>query len=317
MRLVFFAAVAFGLLASCGYPGPPQPPALNLPQPVNNLSAVQMGDKIVVRFTTPTRTTEDLPVTKLEAIDLAIAPNADFTSARHFQISASDLGPREFTIDAADWEGQQVFVAIRTTGSSGRESDRSNLDFLRVGAPLLKPMAVIPTNTRDGVALRWMGNAPVYRILRSVLSDPMPVYEPAGESDKPEFTDTATTYGVRYAYVVIGKDGDSRESLPSDPIEITTEDKFAPSVPSGLRAVSAGTGVDLSWTPSSDDDLGGYNLFRAIDDGSFEPYAQKLALPSFHDARVESGKRYRYMVSAIDMNGNESERSEEASATVE
>lgn len=316
MRFLF-VAVGLALLVSCGYPGPPQPPALNLPQPITNLSAVQVGDKIVVRFTTPARTTEDLPITKLEAIELAIAPNADFTDARLYQISTGELGPRQFEINAADWIGQQVFVAVRTKGSSGRESDRSNIEILTVGPPLIKPAAVTPTNTREGVALSWTGNAPTYRVLRSVLSDPMPAYEPAGQSDKPEFTDTATTYGVRYAYVVVGRDGEARESAPSDPVEVTTEDKFAPAVPADLRAVAAGMAVDLSWTPSSDDDLGGYNLFRAVDDGNFELYAQRLALPSFHDARVESGKRYRYVVSAIDISGNESERSAEASAQVE
>lgn len=316
MRFLF-VTVAPALLVSCGYPGPPQPPALNLPQPIADLSAVQTGEKIVVRFTTPARTTEDLPIAKLEAIELAIGPDAEFARARRYQIPATELGPRQFdNINAADWIGQQVFIAVRTKGPSGRESDRSNIASLNVGTPLEKPGAVIPENTRDGVALRWSGNAPMYRVMRSVLSDPMPVYETAGESGQPEFTDTATIFGVRYAYIIVGIADGSHESVPSEPVEILTEDKFAPAVPSGLGAVAAGMAVDLSWTPS-DDDLDGYNLFRAVDDGAFELHAEKLALPSYHDTRVETGKRYRYTVSAVDRNGNESERSEEASATVE
>lgn len=316
MKLRLVTAV-FALSASCGYVGPPQPPALNLPQPIADLSAVQTGDKIVVRFTTPSQTTENLAITKLRTIELAVGTDASFANAHRYQIPPGELGAREFEIPARERIGQQVTLGIRTTGQSGRESDWSNRSFLIVGTPLSKPADVTPSNTAQGVALRWTGNAPRYRVFRSVLGDPMPVFETAGESDTAEFVDTLTVFGVRYAYIVMGLSGDSQESPRSEPVEIETVDKFAPAVPTGLSASSQGNAVDLSWTPSNEEDLGGYNLFRATDDGPFALYQRNLLLPAYHDAGVESGKRYRYSVSAIDKSGNESERSEETSATVE
>lgn len=316
MKLRWVTAV-FALLAGCGYVGPPQPPALNLPQPIADLSAVQTGDKIVVRFTTPTQTTENLPITKLRTIELAVGTDASLGNARHVQIPPDELGAREFPIDAREWIGQQVTVGIRTTGQSGRESDWSNRRLISVGTPLNKPTGIVPSNTAQGVALRWTGNASRYRVFRSILDDPMPVFEMAGESDTAEFVDTLTVFGARYAYVVMGISGDSQESPRSEPVEIETVDKFAPAIPTGLSASSQGNAVDLSWTPSTEDDLGGYNLFRAVDDGPFALYQRNLSLPAYHDTSVESGKRYRYSVSAIDKSGNESERAEEKSATVE
>jgi len=320
----WFVTAAVALAASCGYVGPPQPPALNMPEPIVDLGVIQTGDRIVVHFTTPVKTTENLPVTKLSEIELAIGPGDPNTArsdweknATRYQIPVTELGPRGFEVPSSAWVGQPVVVGIRTTGISGRESEWSNYRLLAVGTPLVKPTAVVPKNTAQGVALKWNGNAPRYRVLRSVLSDPMPVFETAGESDMPEFLDIVTTFGVRYSYLIQGIAGESRESPRSETVEIETIDTFAPAVPAGVSAASAGKAVDLSWTPSNEEDLGGYNLYRAVDDGAFVLYQRNLELPAYHDTSVESGKRYRYTVSAFDKRGNESDRSEEKSALVE
>jgi len=48
--------------AGCANPGPPKPPSLDLPQPVKDLSAERAGDRVELRWTTPSRTTDDLEV---------------------------------------------------------------------------------------------------------------------------------------------------------------------------------------------------------------------------------------------------------------
>jgi fibronectin type 3 domain-containing protein len=55
--------------------------------------------------------------------------------------------------------------------------------------------------------------------------------------------------------------------------------------------------------------LVGYNIVRATGDGPFTPLAQRVPLPAYTDTQVQSGQRYRYAVSAVDVVGNESERS--------
>ena len=73
----------------------------------------------------------------------------------------------------------------------------------------------------------------------------------------------------------------------------------------------AGTGsIELSWDSNTESDLKGYAVYRAAGDGDFERTGELVAAPSFSDRRVESGKRYRYLVTALDLRGNESTRSE-------
>ncbi|MGA7887378.1 MAG: fibronectin type III domain-containing protein, partial [Acidobacteriaceae bacterium] len=88
-----------------------------------------------------------------------------------------------------------------------------------------------------------------------------------------------------------------------------------------LQAVFSSVGqkpfIDLTWAPNLESDLAGYNVFRRVDNGQFEKLNQQLVTTSsFRDENVEPGKKYIYSVSAVDLRGNESQRSAEASETV-
>src|ERR1035438_10381598 len=55
--------LAAGLaIAGCGTPGTPQPPSLNLPDRVTDLSAVREGDHVTITWTNPKRNTDKLPL---------------------------------------------------------------------------------------------------------------------------------------------------------------------------------------------------------------------------------------------------------------
>jgi len=71
------------------------------------------------------------------------------------------------------------------------------------------------------------------------------------------------------------------------------------------------------WAPDTDADLAGYNVYRREASGT----AMKISLelvktPTYRDANIASGKTYWYSVSAVDLHGNESARSDETSETV-
>ena len=108
----------------------------------------------------------------------------------------------------------------------------------------------------------------------------------------------------------------------STPATIFTRDVFPPSVPAGLEAVASGVGqrpfVDLTWTPDTEADLAGYNVYRQQPDGSSwrKLNSALVATPTFRDEQVTAGHTYTYVVSAVDLRSNESARSQPASEHV-
>lgn len=114
------------------------------------------------------------------------------------------------------------------------------------------------------------------------------------------------------------------EGDDSQPVKVVAHDVFPPAVPSGVQAVFSGTGqqpfIDLTWTANTESDLAGYNVYRRDSgDEAVKPVkinSDVARTPAFRDTNVTAGKTYLYSVSAVDVRGNESARSEEASETV-
>jgi fibronectin type 3 domain-containing protein len=88
-----------------------------------------------------------------------------------------------------------------------------------------------------------------------------------------------------------------------------------------VEAVFTGSGqggfIDLIWTPVTDPDLAGYNIYRR-EEGSaaVKLNPEPVKIPAFRDLQLAPGRRYFYSVSAVDVRGNESGRSEEAGESV-
>jgi hypothetical protein len=113
----------------------------------------------------------------------------------------------------------------------------------------------------------------------------------------------------------------SVEGEDSPAVRIYAHDVFAPAVPAGLQAVASGVGqapfIDLIWSPDNDADLAGYNIYRREEESQpLKINSEVVNPPAFRDTNVQSGRRYFYSVSAVDLRGNESARSQEASETM-
>ena len=111
------------------------------------------------------------------------------------------------------------------------------------------------------------------------------------------------------------------EGDDSPEIKIFADDIFPPAVPTGLQAVFSGPGqqafIDLIWAPVTDVDLDGYNIYRHEEGAAaVKVNASLVKSPAYRDAAVATGKNYFYSVSAVDVRGNESARSEEAGEAV-
>ena len=165
----------------------------------------------------------------------------------------------------------------------------------------------------EGVRLTWSApNQTAFRIFRKAGEQKEPSL--LATSDKPEYVDSSTEYGKTYQYYVQGIH-DKTESDVAESNSLALQDIFPPQVPVGLAA-SAGIGaVELAWSRNTETDFKEYRVFRSEENGPYIQIAAGLEAPAYSDRKIESGKHYRYRVSAVDQAGNQSEQSEPVEAT--
>jgi fibronectin type 3 domain-containing protein len=302
-------------LAGCGYVGQVQPPSLDIPQKVVDLRAAEEGGQIAAEFTIADKTTENLPLKGLRAVELfagsdqgAGEPEGWSASATRYAVQASGPGALTQQFPAQAWVGKTLVLRVRATGPKGKRSLWSDPFVLNVIAPLARPSTPAAESRKDGVRLTWSGAAPHYRIFRAVGdAAPQPL---AGDADKPEYLDDSAQFGTTYKYYVMALASETQRSEVSEPsAAITPVDKFPPDVPMGVTAVAGPNAIELAWPGNTEPDFRGYNVYRSVNGGPFEKIATLIEAPVYSDAKVEAGKMYRYSVSAVDLSGNESERS--------
>lgn len=133
------------------------------------------------------------------------------------------------------------------------------------------------------------------------------------------------TYNYRATVITLiaqpGKGETTFEGDDTPPVRVFVHDVFPPAVPTGLQAVATGVGqqpgIDLVWAPDIEPDLAGYNVYRHEEGGQPVKINQDaVKTPSFRDTSAVSAHTYFYSVSAVDVRGNESARSEEAHETL-
>lgn len=231
-------------------------------------------------------------------------------SARTFSDIPADEASVKYALPAAEWVGKDAVIGVKVFSANGRTAGWSNLFTLSVVPPLAPPGYLEAADVREGSRLTWQGDAPHYRIYRRAAEESNPLT--IGETERTEYIDAKTEYGIPYHYSVEGfrTGGDVHAfSERSAEATITTHDTYAPSVPAGLAAVASIGSIELMWDRSMAPDLAGYRIYRAAGDGRLEKLAETAERPSYSDRAVESGKTYHYAVTAFDKLGNESEKS--------
>lgn len=317
MRWGWVACAAAIVSTGCGSISTTLPPALHIPQRVVDLSAIQQADKILVQFTLPSRTTENLLIRKPVTVDLRIGTaNTPFdletwaASAQSFSDVHVDEPAVRYPVPAAAWIGKTVVIAIRVLSDRGRTEGWSNQATLSVIPPLAAPLGLAKEETAEGVRLTWQGDDPIYRVYRR-LGD-RDNATALVETSRASYTDTTIEYGQTYHYSVEGfrNAGDVHAVSERTPeVSCTPIDTWPPPVPTGLAAVASPGRVELVWDRSITSDLAGYYIYRAEGEGPFVKIGETREGPSFSDLTVVSGKTYRYAVSAFDQIPNESEKS--------
>jgi fibronectin type 3 domain-containing protein len=310
---------------------------LNIPERVQDLAAKQVEKNLEILWTWPLLTTEGARLEDVERFvvyGMPIANASQPPSPEAFDSQATEwreltgaeiepYGPGkkiELSIAAAEHIGKTYALAVRAESRRGRRGALSNIQVIELIEPPATPAVPAASTTPEGVALTWRAaeRATAYRIYRQAPGGQE--FQPQGEAASSAFNDASIQWGQTYQYRVRGLTQTSAgvtEGADSPTVEIIAKDTFPPAPPSDLRAVVTPTSVELSWRESAEPDFAGYRIRRRLADAA--PTAlneQLLATPSFSDRTIQPGSTYRYTLTALDQNGNESATSESIEAVI-
>jgi hypothetical protein len=235
-----------------------------------------------------------------------------------------------------------ITYGVEVLNTDSRGAGLSNQVRVSLVRTLPPPQDFGALVTSRGVVLKWTNDVRsenpsatiryVYRVYRRLEgSQQETVVGEIAVASAPdlEITDSNFEWEKTYEYrveavTVIAQEKQAVLQIEGDDsaeVKVFADDVFPPAVPSGVQAVFSGPGqklfIDLVWAPVADVDLDGYNVYRR-EEGTA---AVKVNLglvksPAYRDENVASGRRYLYSVSAMDVRGNESARSEETGENV-
>ncbi len=306
-------------------------------------------DRQTIRNLGPTRICRSLEtaMTRCEnPVGESPAPHAPPRPSKTNAVSAPQSTRATYTDTLPPQLGQQnptamVTYAVEVLNSSNRGAGLSNQARVPAVPTLPPPEGFTAQLTSEGIVLSWRGMAdthqfPVvshrYRVYRREVgsSNEALVGElPMENESEMRLVDHGFEWEKTYDYRATVLTSVSEPGKPEIQVEgddtlvvrVFAHDIFPPAVPRGLEAVFSGTGqqlfIDLIWAPDADADLAGYNVYRHEEGGAPAKINTDLVkTPAYRDSNVAPGKKYFYSVSAIDLRGNESAPSEEASDTV-
>lgn len=156
------AFIPLAVIVGCASPAPPRPPSLNLPEPIRDLSAQRIGDRVLLTWTTPEKTTDRLPVKGAMTADICRTPNSlagpppPGTPCTPLPVSPGPSSywqslPADLTADPV----RLIAFRVSIRNSSGRAAPTTPQVLVPAGAapPPVEPLRI--ASSRDGVELTW------------------------------------------------------------------------------------------------------------------------------------------------------------------
>ncbi len=280
-------------LSACGYQGDPQPPNLQIPAAITDLTAVERGSKIIIDFTVPKKSTDNLDLRGEPYLELHVGE-------RKLRVRTANTAAH-VEMTAADFYTQTVKVAVKVQNDRGRDAGWSNIIDLNVVPALGKPEELRAVGVPRGVQLTWRSGDRQFVVFRQGPDDTALIR--LGTADARTYTDETTQFGKTYKYAIQAIASPAESDL-TETVTIKPLDTFAPSVPANLSVVLAPASAELAWERVTDANLAGYRIYR---DG--KPLADTGAGPNYSDRKIEAGRKYRYAVTSLSKGGIESAQS--------
>jgi hypothetical protein len=272
-------SAALALLCGCGIAASPQPPSLNLPKPVHDLTAARSGPSIDLRWTAPSQTTDHTSLTK--PVPMRVCRQAGSSPCQTVgTVRVAPGKPASFrdTLPAALQTGPLRAAAYRVYALSpkGRDAGPSNAAPAAIGAAPSTLHALTASVARQGVVLHWAPDAAkpaaAIRLERTLIlpaktaktksKQGLPAAEqpvtvllnvPPGPDGKDpgQVLDTGVQFGSTYRYIGYRIAAAPKTHPPlvassarSTSVTITPQDIFPPAAPTGLVAIPLAAAVN-------------------------------------------------------------------------
>jgi hypothetical protein len=352
-RLLLHLTAVLGftvLLASCGQPGAPQPPSLELARAVDDLTAIRKADRVTLRWTPPNRFTDGRIIRRIGPTricrTLGQSPAATCTVVGTLPAAPDTPKGKPLARTAQEYTDvvppslvQQspvgtVMYGIEVLNRHGRSVGLSNQIAISTAPALNAPAQLTAQVGENGITLAWQpvsapgisGVSFAYQIYRRGETGDFAVIGSV-PIDQSKYLDQTFEWQKKFDYRVVVITESARdkrilvEGADSEAVNVFARDVFPPAQPHEVQAVFSGPGqqkfIDVSWAPNLEPDLAGYNVYRSEEGASaVKLNAQLITSPSFRDEHVELGKTYVYSVSAVDLRNNESTKSADTSERV-
>lgn len=226
----------------------------------------------------------------------------DSKNSSQFDIGFTVFDESNFT------DGKTYTYAIASNDDKGQESPLSDpISIETVKNPVL---TLDQDNLLRKVILSWkpVENVSGYYLYRKIEDKPdWKKVATIQDGKKTNITDEKELVdGPQYTYYLTAYD-DKNETSPSN--EVKAKTKELPAFPLNLQAVSGLVkSVNITWSPLDDKDVGGYNIYRGIDNNNMKKIASVKDYKSntYLDKGevfipLEDGKNYFYAITSFNL----------------
>lgn len=233
----------------------------------------------------------------------------------------------EYLLAGEDFLSKRYIFGLKVIDQKKKSSDFSEFIAIEPKVLPLPPQDLKYTVYQDKIEISWtppeknidqsteveIKGYNVYRYEKG--QQPQRLNSEIIENEK--YGDRDFVFGKTYYYFVRASVSgvSSGESADSEIIEVVAQDKFPPASPSGLMSMAGPGYITLSWDENKEKDLAGYRVWRKKEgEGEFVLLTpEPIKVNNFTDNKVEKNKRYYYALTAQDIFGNESPKSEAVS----
>jgi len=328
---------ALALSGGCGYKNNPVPPQTVVPKAITDLRYSLDGNGAKLTWSYPIETISGKDIEEITSFDLyrAEIPLKDFCSdcpipfGNPFELPGGAVGTETRKtgehVSGMLRSGNKYFFKMQSRTSWLAASSDSNIISFVYHTPASAPQNVKISIGDRRVSLSWdavtalvngeKADLPLsYQVLKS--QDGKQYAPVGGLLSATSFVDSNVESGNSYYYKVqsgMSYEGEKVGGSESKAVMAKVTDVVPPGVVSGVTVVASTSNVRIFWDSVDASDLAGYRIYKRAE-GQSAPVSVGEVGPNqtiFIDKKVVEGKVY-YSVAAFDVDGNEGDKSEEA-----